>query len=156
MGTPSQPDARQAVADELAPVALELAERIRHDSPDVLDAEVLDRLTRFQLKALCLLLAAAGDTSVSPEIWWGWVRYRESIEQKAPIVWAEDEKPIEEMDSTSINDLIAELAGRNRSDDEIAEATGLTAGAVAGRRRRMKVAPGLRRGDVRTARAGVA
>jgi hypothetical protein len=157
MGTPSPLEQRQAIADELAPVALELAERVRHDDPDVLDADVLERLSRFQLKCLCLLLAAAGDTSVSPDIWWGWVRFRDAIDHPSPIMWADDEVRIEDMTSEQINGLIARLArDHHKRDDEIAEVVRLSPGAVAKRRERAGIPAGLRRGDVRTARAGVA
>jgi hypothetical protein len=146
----------QDLADRMAPVAAELVRRVRTDPPMVLWRDLVAPLDGYEVAALVALLAAAVDPSVHPDVLWGWVRHREAIKRAAPIVWDEGQEPIEAMDSARVDALVRSMTGRRRSDEEIAEATGLTAGAVAKRRQRMSLAPGLRRGDVRTARAGVA
>lgn len=146
-------------AERLTPLADELVDRIRTEPPDVLCADLLPRLRGDQLVwdlcSLIMLLAAGDDPTVDPTVRWGWARYREALAAAEPIVWADDEQPIEAMDSQQITALIVKLAGERRSDSEIAEVTGLSPDAVNIRRRRARAKAGLRRGDVRTARAGV-
>lgn len=139
---------RQAYADELAPIADELAERIRREHPDVLYAEHLAHRSHFELACLVLLAVAADDASVDPEVRWGWVRYRDVLEHPSPIVWPEDHLPIEELDSEQINGLIERRTARGETAAEIAEAVGLPSARAAAKR--------LERRRATAAKAGVA
>lgn len=80
-------DRREETAVRLAPIADELTRRVRGESAQELWEELLERLDgapcrheqcwRFTLDlgGLVMLLAAADDPNVDPEIKWGWRRY---------------------------------------------------------------------------------
>lgn len=152
-----EPETREQRAERLAPTAAEWVTRLRDEDVNTLAAELLDPLPRRDLYGLIGLLGGAADPSVPASAWWGWVRHRDVLAGAEPIRWADDELRIEDMTSAQINQLISRLAtDRHLSDAEIAQETGLSHDMVAKRRERMKLPPALRRGDVRTARAGVA
>lgn len=134
----ASPETQQQRADRLAPVAKQWVLRLREEDVDSLAAALLDPLPRRDLYALIGLLGGAADPSVDPEVWWGWVRYADAINAAAPIVWDEDERPIEDLDSEQINGLIERLDGQRLNHREIGERTGLSAMAVERRLRRLR------------------
>lgn len=77
---PSQPETAEDTAERLAPTALALVRRLRSEPVDQLRHELLTGLSGRDRDALIMLLAAAVDPNVSPDIWWNWVRYYDEIE----------------------------------------------------------------------------
>lgn len=133
-------DDRDQRAERLAPIAVELAARIRDEHPDQLHHDLTAHLTRQDLIDLVFLLAGAADTGVPARVWWDWVRHQAALAHAEPIRWADDERPIEELTTPEINDLIVSLAGKGRKNWEIADRVHLAPHVVQKRLERIRKA----------------
>lgn len=134
-------------ADRLAETAEALVDRIRTQPAAQLFAELLVGLPRTDLYGVIGLLAAAVDPSVSPNVWWGWVRHKVAAMESRPIRWDGDEDRYmpsatpttgtraEDLTTARIRHL-AEV--QHLTDRAIGEQVGLHRDAVAARRKRAR------------------
>lgn len=128
------PETREETAERLAPVAVAVVLRIRAEDVDQLNADLLAGLSHRDLTGLVMMLAAAVDPNVDPELWWGWKRYAEELNRAREASAEEADGEPAELSQAQIAERLAELAGHRSC--EIAAATGLTVRAVEGRKRR--------------------
>lgn len=135
------------LAEQMAPVALELVRRVRTDPPLALWRDLVAPLDGWQQAALIALLAAAVDPSVHPDVWWGWVRHRDVLACRVP------GPPVEPAgwEPPDVDELIGSMVRCARPRQAIADATGLSSEAVKKRVSRLRRAGRLPAGD----RAGV-
>lgn len=130
----------QTLAEQMAPVALEYAERVRTDPPMLLWRELVAPYDGWHQAALIALLAAAVDPSVHPDVLWGWARHRDALSRPTrPGVAVGPEMDVYEPDEpTDVDALIRSMVRASRPRQVICDATGLSANAVKKRIDRIK------------------
>src|SRR5690554_2342039 len=139
---PSPHETAEQAAERLAPTAAALVQRLRTEPADQLRRDLLAGLTVWDRDGLIMLLAAAVDPNVDPEVWWGWVRHGDVIcaGHRLTAEEPDDDGP----DPAAVEALIAD---ESLSVAQVMAATGLSREAIESRRRRAR----RRRGQVVTA-----